>query len=125
MSARITPVECRQHAVECQRVAERASNLRRRSTLIDMSRTWQRLALEVEQSRPTNGSLLPYDPLMVLCQMGITLDHKQTHAPRQRTLCSIISRDNSHQLSIECYFGVEDLGDRAVFSRLPRPSGRT
>jgi len=49
-------------------------------------------------------------------------DHKQTHAPQQRTLCSIISRDNSHQLSIECYFGVEDLGDRAVFLGLPSVS---
>jgi hypothetical protein len=45
----ITPVECRQHAIECERMAKRAANLRMQSTLIDMSRTWQRLALEVEQ----------------------------------------------------------------------------
>jgi hypothetical protein len=58
----ITPVECRQHAVECQRMAERAANLRMQSTLIDMARTWQRLALEVEQSRQKNKSLLLSDP---------------------------------------------------------------
>jgi hypothetical protein len=45
----ITPVECRQHAVECQRMAERAANLRMQSILIDMARTWRRLGLEVEQ----------------------------------------------------------------------------
>ena len=63
----ITPVECRQHAVECERMAERAANLRMRSTLIDMSRTWQRLALEVEQqSSYKNESLLPSDPRILL-----------------------------------------------------------
>ncbi len=63
----ITPVECRQHAVECERMAERAANLRMRSTLIDMSRTWQRLALEVEQqSSYRNESLLPSDPRILL-----------------------------------------------------------
>ena len=45
--AMINPVECRQHAVDCQRMAERAPNLRVKSILIDISRTWQRLALEV------------------------------------------------------------------------------
>jgi hypothetical protein len=62
----ITPVECQQRAVECHRMAERASNLRMQSILIDMARTWQRLALEVEQSRQKNKSLLPYDPRVLL-----------------------------------------------------------
>jgi hypothetical protein len=62
----VTPVECRQHAVECQRMAERAANLRMRSILIDMARTWQRLSLEVEQSWQKNESLLPYDRRMPL-----------------------------------------------------------
>jgi hypothetical protein len=65
-AARITPVECRQHAVECERMAERASNPRMQSILIDMARTWQRLSLEVEQSRQKDESLLPYDPRMIL-----------------------------------------------------------
>jgi hypothetical protein len=51
----ITPVECRQHAVECQRMAERAANLRMQSILIDMPRTWQRLSLKSNSpSRRTN-----------------------------------------------------------------------
>ncbi len=44
------------------KMAERAANLRMQSTLIDMARTWQRLALEVEQYRQKNKSLLPSDP---------------------------------------------------------------
>jgi len=41
-------------------MVERAANLRMRSILIDMARTWQRLALEVEQqSSYKNESLLP------------------------------------------------------------------
>jgi hypothetical protein len=56
----ITTVECRQRAGECQRLAERAANFRMRSILIDMARTWQRLALEVEQqSSYQNEPLLP------------------------------------------------------------------
>jgi hypothetical protein len=63
----ITAVECRQHAFECQQMAERAANLRMQSILIDMARTWRRLALEVEQqSIYKNESLLPYDPRRLL-----------------------------------------------------------
>jgi hypothetical protein len=65
-AAMITPVECQQHAVECQRMAERVANLRMQSILIDMARTWRRLALEVEQqSSYQNESSLPYDPRML------------------------------------------------------------
>jgi hypothetical protein len=63
----ITPVECRLHAIECQRMVERAANLRMQSILIDMARTWERLALEVEQqSSYKNESLLPGDPRILL-----------------------------------------------------------
>ena len=63
----ITPVECRERAVECQRMAERVANLRMQSILIDMARTWRRLALEVEQQFSyKNESLLPYDPRVLL-----------------------------------------------------------
>jgi hypothetical protein len=63
----ITSVECRQHAIECERTAERAANLRMRSILIDMARTWQRLALEIEQqSSYKNESLLPHHPRILL-----------------------------------------------------------
>jgi hypothetical protein len=56
-------------------MAERAANLRMRSILIDMARTWQRLALEVEQQRlaleveqqsSKNESLLPHHPRILL-----------------------------------------------------------
>jgi hypothetical protein len=62
----ITPVECRQHSIESERMAERAANLRMRSILIDMARTWQRLALEVEQQSGKNESLLPHHPRILL-----------------------------------------------------------
>jgi hypothetical protein len=71
----ITSVECRQHAIECERTAERAANLRIQSILIDMARTWRRLALEVEQqSSYKNESLLPvqsaHAPLSTRCTSG-------------------------------------------------------
>jgi hypothetical protein len=54
----ITPVECRQRAVECRQMAERAPNLRVRSILTDMAWTWTRLALEAEQLNPTSSRLV-------------------------------------------------------------------
>ena len=53
----ITPVECRQRAVECRQMAERAPTLRVRSVLIDMAWTWTRLALEAEQLNPNSARL--------------------------------------------------------------------
>jgi hypothetical protein len=56
----ITPFECRQHPIECQRMVARATNLRMQSILTDMARTWQRLALELEQQFGyKHESLLP------------------------------------------------------------------
>ena len=47
-------------------MAERVANLRMQSILIDMARTWRRLALEVEQqSSYKNESSLPHDPRML------------------------------------------------------------
>jgi hypothetical protein len=48
----ITPVECREHAAECRQMAQRAPRLRVRTILIDIARTWERLALEAEHSAP-------------------------------------------------------------------------
>jgi hypothetical protein len=58
----ITPVECRQRAVECRQMAERAPTLRVRSVLIDIAWTWTRLALEAEQLNPK--SVRPPQPLV-------------------------------------------------------------
>jgi len=58
----ITPVECRQRAVECRQMAERAPTLRVRSILTDMAWTWTRLALEAEQLNPKSAR--PLQPLV-------------------------------------------------------------
>jgi hypothetical protein len=50
----ISAVECREHAVECRQMSERAPSLRVRDILIDMARTWERLALETDHSAPTS-----------------------------------------------------------------------
>jgi hypothetical protein len=47
----ISAVECRQHAVEYHQMSERAPSLRVRDILIDMARTWERLALETDHAR--------------------------------------------------------------------------
>src|SRR4029079_7390065 len=53
----ISAVECREHAVECRQMAERAPSLRVRDILIEMARSWERLALETEHSAPTSAKL--------------------------------------------------------------------
>jgi hypothetical protein len=52
----ITPVECRERSAECRAMAENAPNARVRAILIDMARTWARLALEAERLNQ-NGQL--------------------------------------------------------------------
>ena len=54
----ISAVECRQHAVECHQMSERAPSLRVRDILIDMARTWERLALETDHSAPTSPKIV-------------------------------------------------------------------
>ena len=55
----LTAEKCRDRAAECQKMAERAPNARMRDILLDMGRTWTRLALEAEQwtqmNRPSRG----------------------------------------------------------------------
>ena len=45
----LTAETCRDRAAKCQKMAERAPNARMRDILLDMGRTWTRLALEAEQ----------------------------------------------------------------------------
>jgi hypothetical protein len=54
----ITPNECKDRADGCRQMAERAPNIRMRAILIDMARTWMRLALEAEQSNQNSVPLL-------------------------------------------------------------------
>jgi hypothetical protein len=53
----LTAERCRVRAAECLRMAECAPNTRVRDILLDVARTWTRLAFEVEQwsqmNRPT------------------------------------------------------------------------
>ena len=51
--AMISATECRERAAECRQMADREHTFRVQSILIDMARTWERLALEAEQSAPT------------------------------------------------------------------------
>jgi hypothetical protein len=44
----LAPLGCRARADECRRMAVTAQNISMQSVLIDMSRTWGRLAIEVE-----------------------------------------------------------------------------
>jgi hypothetical protein len=49
-SGMIDVTECRELATECRQMADRAQTFRVRSILIDIARTWDRLALELEHS---------------------------------------------------------------------------
>ena len=46
----IFPNECRERAAECRQMSEAAGSLRLRGILIDMARTWERLALEADHN---------------------------------------------------------------------------
>jgi len=55
----ITPAECKRRAAECAAMAAQAPNTWLHSILTDIARTWVRLSMEVEQSTPASGPLLP------------------------------------------------------------------
>ena len=56
----ITPNECRQRAAECRQMVARAPNARVQAILMDVARTWTRLALEAEQNQPKKGDVLRF-----------------------------------------------------------------
>jgi hypothetical protein len=58
----MSPVECQEQAAQCRRMAECEPNLRVQAILMDMARTWDRLAIEAEISQ-TSGP-----PLRVISQ---------------------------------------------------------
>jgi hypothetical protein len=47
----MSPVECREQAAQCRRMAEGEPNFRVQAILTDMARTWDRLAIEAEISK--------------------------------------------------------------------------
>ena len=50
----LTVERCRDRAAECQQMAEHAPSARIRVILLDVARTWTRLALEAEQWAQVN-----------------------------------------------------------------------
>ena len=53
----MSPVECREQAAQCRRMAEGEPNLRVQAILTDMAKTWDRLAIEAEISQKSGPSL--------------------------------------------------------------------
>src|SRR6476660_2932119 len=51
----LTPAMFRNRSYDCQQLAERSPNTRVRDILLDMARTWTRLALEAEEWRHENS----------------------------------------------------------------------
>lgn len=51
----LTPGMFRNRSYDCQKLAERAPNARVRDILLDIARTWTRLALEAEEWRHENS----------------------------------------------------------------------
>jgi hypothetical protein len=64
----ISAGECREHAIECRQMSERAPNLRVRDILIDMARTWERLALETEHNVPATPKYVLRDQFEGSCR---------------------------------------------------------
>jgi hypothetical protein len=75
IEAVLTPAMFRNRASDCQSLAERAPNQRVRDILLDMSRTWTRLALEAEEWRRDNSSRSR------LAKKGATKDRPKIIAP--------------------------------------------
>src|SRR5689334_14498679 len=97
----ISAMECREHAVECREMSERAPSLRVRDILIDMARSWERLALETEHSAPTSAKLV--------------LRHQYHGSYRRRAIPSRMDRVGSENK-------VADVGRRCGTEQVP-PAG--
>jgi hypothetical protein len=55
----MSPVECKEQAAQCRGMAEGEPNLRVQAILMDMAKTWDRLAIEVEISQSSGPSFQP------------------------------------------------------------------
>ena len=45
----LTKFECRKRATECRQMADEADNIHMRDILLDIARSWTRLAVEMDQ----------------------------------------------------------------------------
>ena len=71
----LTPAMFRNRSYDCQQLAERAPNARVRDILLDMARTWTRLALEAEEWRRDNS------PRSRLAKKDVTEDRLRVMSP--------------------------------------------
>jgi hypothetical protein len=53
----MSPVECKEQAAHCRRMADGEANSRVQAILMDMARTWDQLAIEAEISQSSGPSL--------------------------------------------------------------------
>jgi hypothetical protein len=58
----ITPGECAERAAECRQMARRAPNPTAQAILIDIARTWERLAIQTAYE-PLEGTIVPADQM--------------------------------------------------------------
>ena len=88
IEAVLTPAMFRNRAYDCQSLAERAPNQRVRDILLDMARTWTRLALEAEEWRRDNS------PSRLLKNWGarLTLEHESDSCAVERAAGGIHAR---------------------------------
>jgi hypothetical protein len=77
----VTPAECRERAAECRQMVEREQDFRRQNILLDIGRTWTRLALEAAQWTQTNRP-----PLRRLTVIS-SIPSPPPAAPRARSDC--------------------------------------
>jgi hypothetical protein len=58
----ITPGECAERAAECRQMAQRAPNPTVQAILIDIARTWERLAIQTAHG-PHERTIVPADQM--------------------------------------------------------------
>jgi len=90
-------LDCKLRAAECEKLAEGAPNPRVQATLMDMARTWTRLALEAEetlkQSRPPLQLIYP-NPLQPPASRRVT-PSSRTLAVRQSAVLASVAREKT------------------------------
>src|SRR4029077_5230981 len=96
---------CRNRSYDCQWLAERASNPRVRDILLDMARTWTRLALEAEEWRRDNS------PRSRLAKKGAT---------PSEDYCSQSSSASRAPAGAWGFLNFSQSGDRPALYRAPR-----
>jgi len=77
----LTSAQCRDRAVECGQMAQSAPNMRVKGILVDMARTWTRLALEAEQWSQMNRPMLRFNKAPKPGRLPVTSPSPQRTPP--------------------------------------------